>query len=77
MQFGVGFMRGPRQEVSRSPGPKVPSSLLWAGAQDVIFAPMTKQPKLNGTPGKKPPAPSVKVRIRWTPAGAAIGQQVA
>jgi hypothetical protein len=27
---------------------------------------MPKQPKLNGTPGKKPSAPSVKVRIGRT-----------
>ena len=66
MQFGVGFMRGPRQEVSRSPGPKVPSSLLWAGAPRCDLCPMPKQPKLNGT-GKKPPTPSVKVRIGRTP----------
>src|SRR5258708_23689418 len=28
---------------------------------------MPKQPKSNGTPGKKPPAPSVKVRMGRTP----------
>jgi len=26
---------------------------------------MPKQPKLNGTPGKKPPASSVKVKAGW------------
>jgi len=28
---------------------------------------MPKQPKPNGTPGKKPPAPSIKTRLDLTP----------
>ena len=34
---------------------------------------MPKQP--NGTPDKKPPAPSVKIRLTWTPVEQRAGRQ--
>jgi len=37
--------------------------------------PCPKQPKPNGTPGKKPPAPSVKLRLGWTPLQQRIGNE--
>ena len=37
---------------------------------------MPKQPKLNGTPGKKPPAPSVKTRLARTPLAQRSGSKL-
>jgi len=37
-----------------------------AGASEVVVSPMRKQ-QPNGTPGKKPAAPSVKLRLAPTP----------
>jgi hypothetical protein len=36
---------------------------------------MPKQPKPNGTPGKKPPAPSAKIRLARTPLQQRIGSE--
>jgi hypothetical protein len=38
-----------------------------AEALDIIAVPVPKQQQPNGTPGKKPPAPSLKLRLGRTP----------
>jgi hypothetical protein len=55
----VGFLREVPSQALTRPSPH--SAFVGrAGASNVILVEMRKQP--NGTPGKKPPVPSVKVR---------------
>jgi hypothetical protein len=74
----VGFLRGgPPDGASRGPGPH--SAVRPKGPGLTIFSmvPMPKQQQPNRTPGKKPPAPSVKSSARPNASGAKIGQQAA
>jgi hypothetical protein len=57
---GVGFLRGLSAGASRGPGPS--TAFCRAGAKMLSWSYMPKQP--NGTPGKKPSAPSLKAPAR-------------
>jgi hypothetical protein len=65
-EAGVGFLR---EAISpgalRGPGPTASLPLSGRGFDGILAPYMPKQP--NGTPGKKPPAPSVEARLGRTP----------
>jgi hypothetical protein len=62
MRTRVGFMREVPDRRSRGPG-STASSTRGPGLRHSLGSSMPKQHQPNGTPGKKPPAPSVKVRL--------------
>jgi hypothetical protein len=59
---GVGFRREVGKRASRGPGSHRAFVAEGAGPQLWSWSHMPKQQQPNGTPDKKPPAPSVKAR---------------